>query len=254
MSAFEGKTVLVTGASAGIGEAAAHGFAKQGARVIAVARRAEKLRRLADSIEGECHPVELDVRDKLAVQAAVAALPPEWLNIDILVNNAGLARGLDRVYEGSIDDWEEMIDTNIKGLLYMTRAVLPGMVERGQGHVINIGSIAGRMVYPNGNVYCATKHAVHGLTKSFLVDLADTPVKVSTVDPGAVETEFSIVRFHGDKERADGVYKGWRPLDAVDVAEAIVWLASQPAHVQIAELVIVPTNQANPMVTYKGDN
>ncbi|MBD3403578.1 SDR family NAD(P)-dependent oxidoreductase, partial [candidate division GN15 bacterium] len=192
MSYLQGKTVLVTGASSGIGEATARRFSSEGARVIISARRAERLQQLEKKLSGDVLSVTLDVRDFDAVKAAIDGLPKEWRAIDILVNNAGLARGLSKVHTGDLDDWNEMIDTNIKGLLHVSRAVVPGMVERGRGHVINIGSIAGHWVYPNGNVYCATKFAVNALTQGMTIDLVDTPVRVSTVDPGLVETEFSL--------------------------------------------------------------
>jgi serine 3-dehydrogenase len=190
------------------------------------------------------HYGSLDVRDLEAVTRWVGALPDEWRAIDILVNNAGLARGLAPVHEGSVDDWEEMIDTNLKGLLYVTRTVLPGMVERGTGHVINIGSIAGREAYPNGNVYCATKHAVTGLTRCLAIDTLGTGVRVSSVDPGLVETEFAKVRFHGDSQRAATVYEGLTPLTGEDVAQAVVFCATRPPHANVRELVLMPTAQA----------
>lgn len=251
MSDLKNKIVLVTGASAGIGEATARRFAAEGARVIITARRKDRLNRLAAELNSDCLPIELDVRHQPAVEKAISNLPRNWQAIDILVNNAGLARGLSKVHEGSLQDWEEMIDTNVKGLLYVSRAVVPGMVARGRGHIINIGSIAGHMVYPNGNVYCATKHAVDALTKGMMVDLVDTPVRVSTVDPGLVETEFSQVRFRGDTERAGKTYQGYKPLEGADIADAVVWVASRPAHVQIAEIIILPTAQANSMVLAK---
>jgi 3-hydroxy acid dehydrogenase/malonic semialdehyde reductase len=251
MSSLENKIVFVTGASSGIGEAAARQFAQRGCRLLLAARRIERLQKLADDLKTPCHLVQLDVRDRKAVEKAFAGLPHDWQQIDILINNAGLSRGLEKLYEGSQDDWEEMIDTNVKGLLYVSRAVLPGMVQRGRGHIINIGSIAGHEVYPGGNVYCASKHAVDALTRGLLVDLADTPIRVSTVDPGLVQTEFSMVRFHGDKARAEKVYQGYKPLDPSDIAEALVWIAERPEHVQIAELIIFPTAQGSAMVTHK---
>jgi NADP-dependent 3-hydroxy acid dehydrogenase YdfG len=251
MSELQGKTALITGASSGIGEATARRFAAEGARVIITARRKERLEKLAKELKTDCLPVELDVRHQPAVEKAIANLPKDWQAIDILVNNAGLARGLSKVHEGSLLDWEEMIDTNVKGLLYVSRAVVPGMVARGRGHIINIGSIAGHMVYPNGNVYCATKHAVDALTKGMMVDLVDTPVRVSTVDPGLVETEFSQVRFRGDTERAGKTYQGYKALEGADIADAVIWVTSRPAHVQIAEIIILPTAQANSMVLAK---
>jgi 3-hydroxy acid dehydrogenase / malonic semialdehyde reductase len=243
------RTVLITGASAGIGEASAHAFGAAGARLILVARRADRLQALIEEIHrrhgADAYPVVLDVREVGVVTRALSALPSEWAEIDVLVNNAGLSRGLDLLHEGSSADWDEMIDTNLKGLLYVTRAVLPGMVERGRGHIINIGSIAGHEVYPRGNVYCATKHAVDALTTGMRLDLLGTSIRVSTVDPGLVETEFSRVRFRGDAERADRVYQGMRPLSAADVAEAVLWCADRPAHVNVDQIVIKPTAQAS---------
>ncbi|HPM37858.1 MAG TPA: SDR family oxidoreductase [candidate division Zixibacteria bacterium] len=240
-----GKIVLVTGASSGIGEACARKFAARHARLVLAARRVDRLRQLVSRLGTDVHVLELDVRDRTAVNAAIAGLPHPWSEIDILVNNAGLSRGLDKLHEGDYRDWEEMIDTNVKGLLWVSRAVIPGMVARGRGHLINIGSIAGREVYPNGNVYCATKFAVDALTKGLRLDLVDTPIRVSTVDPGAVRTEFSEVRFHGDTERAAKVYQGFTPLSGDDVAEAVVWVADRPPHVTVADVLILPSAQAS---------
>lgn len=242
------QTVFITGASAGIGEACAHTFAAAGARLLLAARRDEKLQelsgRLREEFGTEVLTVKLDVRSADEVRRAIGSLPDEWSAIDILINNAGLSRGLDPIQRGNLDDWEEMIDTNLKGLLYVSRAVLPGMVERRKGHVINIGSIAGREVYPAGNVYCATKHAVRALTKGMQIDLNGTGVRVTSVDPGMVETEFSIVRFRGNAEKAEGVYRGLIPLSAADVAEAILFCATRPPHVNVHELLLMPTDQA----------
>ncbi|UCG60481.1 MAG: SDR family oxidoreductase [Candidatus Zixiibacteriota bacterium] len=251
MSSLKDKIVLVTGASSGIGEACVKKFSAEGARVIMMARRLRRLKELSRKLKNDSYPVEIDVRESGAVERAVGALPPDWADVDVLVNNAGLSRGLDRFQEASLQDWEEMIDTNIKGLLYISRAILPGMVKRGRGHVINIGSIAGHEVYARGNVYCATKHAVDALTKGMRLDLVDTPVRVSTVDPGLVETEFSMVRFRGDRDRAKAVYQGYKPLTGDDIADAVVWVASRPDHVQIAEVIIFPSAQASAAVTYK---
>ncbi len=251
MTDLKNKIVLITGASAGIGQACALKFSEQGSKLILAARRKEKLKELQKSLKTDCLILELDLQDKKAVATAIESLPDKWKEIEILVNNAGLGRGLEKLHEGNIDGWEEMIDTNIKGLLYISRAVIPGMVKRKNGHIINIGSIAGHQVYPGGNVYCATKHAVNALTKGMRLDLVDTPLRVSTVDPGLVETEFSVVRFYGDKERAMNTYKGYKPLEAGDVADAVVWIADRPAHVQIAEVTIFPTAQASAMVTHK---
>jgi len=252
---LSGKTVFVTGASSGIGEACARAFAQAGARLLLCARREERLRELAATLR-EQHGTEvlafaLDVRHRTAVEEALAALPPEWAVPDILVNNAGLSRGLEPLHEGSHQDWEEMIDTNVKGLLWISRTLLPGMVERGSGHVINIGSIAGWEVYPNGAVYCASKHAVDALTKGMRIDLNGTGVKVSSVDPGLVDTEFSRVRFHGDQQRADATYTGMTPLSGEDIADTVLWVASRPAHVNLADILILPADQASCAVVHR---
>jgi len=242
------KIVFISGASAGIGAATAIAFADQGARLLLAARRMDKLNAVAAEARSrgaQVHVVELDVRDRNAVLAVLGALPLEWRSIDVLVNNAGLSRGLDKLYEGKIDEWEEMIDTNIKGLLYVTRSVVPGMVERGRGHIINLGSTAAIMSYGNGAVYCATKAAVHSINDSLRQDVLGTPVRVTCVDPGMVETDFSRVRFHGDEERAAKVYEGLKPLTPEDVAESIVWIASRPQHVNIAQVVLTSVDQAN---------
>ncbi len=246
---IRGKIVLVTGASAGIGAACATAFAAAGARPILVARRLERIEALANRIR-EDHGVEsltlqFDVRDREAVEEGLASLPEAWSSIGILVNNAGLARGFGPVQEGEHADWDEMIATNVQGLLNVTRAVVPGMVERGEGHVINIGSIAGHEVYPGGAVYCATKHAVAALTRGMDMDLLGTGVRVSSVDPGMVETEFSVVRFHGDEERARGVYRGFTPLTADDVADAVLYCATRPPHVNVREMILLPADQAS---------
>jgi len=254
MTRLKDTITFVTGASAGIGAACAGHFARAGSHLILAARRAERLAGLADRLTADhgvrCHTLELDVRDRDAVNAAVAGLPADWQAIDVLVNNAGLSRGLDKVQEGDADDWNEMIDTNVKGLLWVSRAVLPGMIARDRGHVVNIGSIAGRQVYPGGNVYCATKYAVRALTQGLRIDLLGTRVRCSTVDPGMVETEFSEVRFHGDGERAAQVYRQFPPLTADDIAEAVVFCASRPPHVAIAELLIMPQDQAAVYASY----
>jgi serine 3-dehydrogenase len=255
MMSLKDKIVLVTGASAGIGESTARAFAAQGARVLMCARRVERIKKLAGALEQEyktrAHAFPLDVRDQPAVDRAIAGLPHEWKAVEVLVNNAGLSRGLDKLPQGLVSDWEEMIDANVKGLLYVTRAVLPGMIESGRGHVINIGSIAGREVYPGGNVYCATKFAVKALSNAMRLDLNGTPIRVSEVAPGLVETEFSLVRFHGDAERAGKVYKGLTPLRPDDIAEAIVWCATRPLHVNVSEVVIMPTAQASTMLVHR---
>ncbi len=251
MTELANRVVLVTGASSGIGEATARRFSEAGARVILAARREERLNKLASKLKTDCHILPLNVRHREEVEESLAALPEAWREIDILVNNAGLSRGLWKLHEGEHEGWEDMIDTNVKGLLYVSRAVIPGMVERGRGHVINIGSIAGHEVYPGGNVYCATKHAVDAITKGMRLDLVDTPIRVTTIDPGMVKTEFSEVRFYGDKEKAGYVYDDFQPLAGDDIADAIVWAASRPAHVQIAEMIVLPTAQASAMVTHK---
>jgi 3-hydroxy acid dehydrogenase / malonic semialdehyde reductase len=248
---LENRIAFVTGASSGIGEACARALAAEGARLVLAARREERLEGLAAELKTQTHLVTLDVRDRAAVERAVAELPAEWAAIDVLVNNAGLGRGLDKLHEGSVDDWEQMIDTNVKGLLYVTRAVVPGMVARGRGHVVNIGSVAGHEVYPGGNVYCATKHAVDALTKGLRMDLVDTPLRVSTIDPGLVETEFSVVRFHGDADRARKVYENIEALTGADIADAVVYCVTRPPHVQINEIVITPTNQASALVVHR---
>ena len=248
MHSLNGRAVLITGASSGIGAACAYAFAALDARLLLAARRRDRLEQLAAAIYArhgvEVRTLALDVRDQPAVEAAINGLPTAWAVIDILVNNAGLSRGLDKLHEGKLADWEEMIDTNIKGLLYVSRAVIPGMVTRRRGHIINIGSIAGHQVYPSGNVYSATKHAVAALTQGMRMDLLGSEVRVSTVDPGMVETEFSLVRFRGDEPRAAKVYQGLTPLAPEDVADAVVYCATRPAHVNINEIIIMPTAQA----------
>ncbi len=246
-----GKIALVTGASSGIGEACARALAAEGTRLVLAARRPDVLAAVARDLDVATHTIELDVRDRASVEAAVASLPSEWAGIDILVNNAGLARGLEKLYEGSADDWDQMIDTNVKGLLYVSRSVVPGMVARGRGHVVNIGSTAGHEAYPGGNVYCATKHAVDAISKGLRMDLVETPVRVSTVDPGMVETDFSLIRFHGDAERAAKVYANIEPLTPTDVADAVVYCVTRPPHVQINEIILTPTHQASALVIHR---
>jgi len=249
------KIVFITGASSGIGAATALAFAAEGARLLLAARRAGKLAEVASlALErgaSAVHSISLDVRDRRAVQDAIDTLPPEWAQIETLVNNAGLSRGLEKLYTGKIEDWEEMIDTNVKGLLYVSRAVVPGMVVRGHGHVVNLGSTAGEITYPNGAVYCATKAAERAINDGLRQDLLGTPVRVTTVDPGMVETEFSVVRFHGDADRASSVYKGIKPLSPEDVADAILWAASRPAHVNIARILLTPVQQANSLLFHR---
>jgi 3-hydroxy acid dehydrogenase / malonic semialdehyde reductase len=244
MSRMQGRTVLITGASSGIGEACARRFAAEGADLILWARRAERLDQVADAIRAEHGTVtvaQVDVRDRAAVNAAAA----DGNVPHVLVNNAGLASGLDRFQESDPEDWDRMIDTNVKGLLNVTRAVLPLMIEQGRGHVINIGSTAAHMTYPRGNVYAATKFAVRALSEGMNLDVAGTPVRVTCIDPGFVETEFSVVRFHGDADRAQQVYHGFRPLSGSDVADTVCYVANLPQHVNITDLVLVPTAQRN---------
>ncbi len=257
MNRLEGKRVLVTGASAGIGKACAEAFAERGAHLAISARREERVQALAAGLR-EAHGVEvraaaLDVTDRGAVERYVADLEDEGFAVDILVNNAGKARGKEKLHEGDVEDWEEMIDTNVKGLLYMSRAVLPHMVERDRGHVINIGSIAGRWVYPGGNVYNATKYAVYALNEGMNIDLLGTKVRVSSVDPGLTETEFSEVRFHGDTEAADAVYSDTTPLTGADVADAVCYVANTPPHVDVINLVLMPTAQRHAMLVDRED-
>jgi NADP-dependent 3-hydroxy acid dehydrogenase YdfG len=245
------KIVLVTGASSGIGEACARAFAEAGARLILAARRMPRLQELAAELKVPTHLIELDVRDQAAVEQAITSLPAEWRAIDILLNNAGLSRALTKLQEYDIADMDEMVDTNVKGLLYVTRAVTPGMVARARGHIINIGSIAGHQTYPNGAVYCATKAAVKSISEGLKMDLNGTPIRVSSVDPGLVETEFSIVRFHGDTERAKKVYDGLRPLTGEDVADVVLFCATRPPHVNINDVVMMPVAQASATVVHR---
>jgi 3-hydroxy acid dehydrogenase/malonic semialdehyde reductase len=246
------KIVFITGASGGIGAATAMEFARHGARLLLCARRLEMLEamdaELRDAGASDVLSFELDVQQRDAVKQKLSEIPTAWLDIDVLVNNAGLSRGLNKLYEDDIDNWEEMIDTNIKGLLYITHAIVPGMVERGRGHVINLGSIAGHAAYPNGGVYCATKAAERFLSDGLRIDLNGTPVRVTSIDPGMVETDFSKVRFRGDSVRAAKTYQNIDPLQPEDIADAIVWAATRPAHVSIQTVVLTPTAQANPFV------
>jgi NADP-dependent 3-hydroxy acid dehydrogenase YdfG len=250
-----GKIALITGASSGIGKACAEVFAREGFDLILTARRLRNLEILAAELKGafnvDIKTIQMDVQNKEDVQKGWGGLSEEWRKVDILINNAGLSQGLDPIFSGDMEDWDRMIDTNIKGLLYVSRIFLPQMKERKSGHVINIGSIAGKEVYPNGNVYCATKHAVDALNKAMRIDLLPYGVKVSALHPGAVETEFSIVRFKGDEQRADKVYEGFEPLHAQDIAEAAWFVVSRPAHVNINEMLIMPTAQANGTLIHK---
>ena len=248
------KIVLITGATSGIGEACARKFAQGGYDVIITGRRAQLLANLKKELEAEGVRVlalAFDVLNRNAATAAINSLPLEWQQIDVLINNAGLALGLEPEYEGSFEDWDTMIDTNIKGLLTMTRLVVPRMVKRDSGHVINIGSVAGEAAYAGGNVYCGTKAAVKTITDGLRIDLAHTSVRVTNVKPGLVETHFSNVRFHGDDARADKVYEGVKPLTGADIAEVVFYAASVPAHVQIAEVLVLATHQANGSVLHR---
>jgi NADP-dependent 3-hydroxy acid dehydrogenase YdfG len=241
------KTILITGASSGIGGASARIFAKNGCRLILNARRKERLITLKKELEkdynAEIHLLPFDVRDQKSVEENINSLPKEWNSINILLNNAGLALGLGTIDQGSIEHWDTMIDTNVKGLLYVSKATIPLLKKDGTGQIINIGSIAGKEVYDNGNVYCATKHAVDALTKAMRLALATIPIRVSAVHPGAVETEFSLVRFEGDNQKAKDAYKGYDNLVAQDIAEAVLWVSDRPKHVNINELTIMPTAQ-----------
>ncbi len=255
MSSLTGKTVLITGASSGIGRATAFAFAREGCKLLLCARRLDLLVKLQQELAaGEAaitRVFPLDVRDRPAVEEAISSLPEDWSQIDILVNNAGLSRGLAKLYEDDPQNWEEMIDTNVKGLLYVTRAVVPGMVERGRGHVINMGSTAAYITYANGAVYCASKAAEKAISEGLKIDLMGTPVRVTSVDPGMVETDFSMVRFRGDEERAAKVYQNITPLKPEDIAETIVWAASRPAHVNIHNIVMTTIDQANSVVFHR---
>ncbi|MFN6569807.1 SDR family oxidoreductase [Dendronalium sp. ChiSLP03b] len=249
MISLQNQIILITGASSGIGTACAKIFAGAGTKLILAARRLERLQQLTEELkkefETEVYLLQLDVRDRAAVESAISNLPTAWSEIDILINNAGLSRGLDKLHEGSFQDWEEMIDTNIKGLLYLTRYVVPGMVKRDRGHVVNVGSIAGHQAYPGGNVYCGTKAAVRLISEGLKQDLLGTSVRVTSVDPGMVETEFSDVRFHGDTERAKKVYQGVTPLTPDDVADVILFCTTRPPHVNINEVILMPVDQAS---------
>ncbi|MDT3387395.1 MAG: SDR family NAD(P)-dependent oxidoreductase [Bacteroidota bacterium] len=238
-------TVLITGATSGIGEACARRFALGGYRLIITGRRSELLEKLKNSLDTEVLTLCFDVRDRNATRKAIDSIPEEWHIIDVLINNAGLAQGLEPEYEGDPDDWDRMIDTNIKGLLTMTRLIVPGMVQRNHGHVINVGSVAGDAAYANGNVYCATKAAVKTISDGLRIDVAQSAVRVTTLKPGLVQTNFSNVRFHGDDARADTVYKGIKPLTGDDIAEVAYFAASAPEHVQIAEVLILATHQGS---------
>ena len=248
---------LITGATSGIGEACAEIFAKNGYDLIITGRRKDRLTVLAKSIEKKYNvktlALNFDVRKLSEVEKQISSLPTEWKKIDILINNAGLASGLGTIQEGNIDDWETMIDTNIKGLLYVTRQIAPLMVQAKKGHIINIASIAGKQAYPKGNVYCATKFAVDALSQSMRLDMIEHGIRVTNIAPGMVETEFSLVRFKGDKERAKKTYENVQPLTATDIADVVYWTASRPAHVNINDVVITPTAQANAYVVHRSN-
>jgi NADP-dependent 3-hydroxy acid dehydrogenase YdfG len=249
MASLRGKIVFITGASSGIGKASALAFAREGAKLLVCSRRLEPLRDLARDLTAagaeSVYAFVLDVSDRTAVERTLPQLPDEWRNVEVLVNNAGLSRGLDKVYEQDPEDWQEMIDTNVLGLLHVTRAIVPGMVQRGVGHVISLGSTAGHMTYANGAVYCASKAAEKAISEGLKLDLMGTPVRVTSIDPGMVQTDFSLVRFRGDEEKAAKVYSNITPLQPEDVAEAIVWAASRPARVNIHTIVLTTIDQGN---------
>jgi NADP-dependent 3-hydroxy acid dehydrogenase YdfG len=255
VESLKGKIVFITGASSGIGKACAYAFAAKGANLIISARRLEMLETIAKEITEKfgvkVYSFKLDVRIRHDVEKAVSSLPDEWKGIDILINNAGLAKGMNKFYEDNPEGWDEMIDTNVKGLLFVTNAILLGMIERKFGHIINIGSIAGREAYPKGAVYCASKHAVDAITRSLRMDTIDKNILVSTIDAGMVETNFSNIRFNGDTEKAKNVYKGLTPLTGEDVADAVIFCASRPAHVNIAEITLLAARQASATISYR---
>jgi 3-hydroxy acid dehydrogenase/malonic semialdehyde reductase len=248
------KTAFITGATSGIGRATAKLLAHNNYRIIATGRRQERLDELKNDLQGttEIYTLQFDVRDADAVKKSINSLPDTWQSIDLLVNNAGNAHGLSSIQEGSLEDWDAMIDINIKGLLYVSKQIIPWMIKRGAGHIINIGSIAGKEVYPNGNVYCASKYAVDAISQGMRIDLNKHGIKVSQVAPGLVETEFSLVRFKGDQGRAKGVYEGYDALQAQDIADLILFMATRPAHVNIADVLILPSAQANSTIINKG--
>ncbi|MFV1448955.1 SDR family NAD(P)-dependent oxidoreductase [Maribacter sp. HS] len=247
------KTAFITGATSGIGKSTAIHFALKGINLVLCGRRQDRLDALEKELgkEVQIHTLNFDIRSKEAVHAAIASLPSEFSQIDILINNAGNAHGLDTIQDGSIDDWDAMLDINVKGLLYVSKALIPQMIARKSGHVINIGSTAGKEVYPKGNVYCASKHAVDAINQGMRIDLNGTGVRVGAVNPGLVETEFSNVRFKGDEERADSVYKGFQPLKPEDIADIIYFVVTRPYHVNIADLVVMPTAQASSTIVDK---
>lgn len=251
---MKNKVVLITGATSGIGRACAYKFASEGADIILNGRKIELMEEIKNELTAMGVDVLLlpfDVRDREAMRSAVESLDGKWKNIDVLINNAGLVFGVDKEFEGDLDEWDIMIDTNIRALLSMTRMVVPGMVSRGKGHIINIGSIAGDAAYPGGSVYCATKAAVKALSDGLRIDLVDTPLRVTNIKPGMVETNFSVTRYRGDKEKADAFYKGIQPLCGEDIAEVAYYAAAAPTHVQIAEVLVMPTNQATGTISYR---
>lgn len=251
---MKNKVVLITGATSGIGRACAYKFASEGADIILNGRKIELMEEIKNELTAMGVDVLLlpfDVRDRNTMRSAIESLEGKWKNIDILINNAGLVFGVDKEFEGDLDEWDIMIDTNIRALLSMTRMVVPGMVSRGKGHIINIGSIAGDAAYPGGSVYCATKAAVKALSDGLRIDLVDTPLRVTNIKPGMVETNFSVTRYRGDKEKADAFYKGIQPLCGEDIAEVAYYAAAAPTHVQIAEVLVMPTNQATGTISYR---
>lgn len=251
---MKGKTILITGATSGIGEACARKFAAMGSNLILNGRNEDKLERLKQELTAlgiEVLTLPFDVRDRQAMRQALDSLQGQWKAIDVLINNAGLVLGMDKEHEGSLDEWDVVIDTNIKALLAMTRMIVPGMVERGCGHIINIGSIAGDAAYAGGSVYCATKAAVKALSDGLRIDLVDTPLRITNIKPGMVETNFSVIRFRGDQQKADAVYEGIQPLTGDDIADVVYYAASAPAHVQIAEVLVMPTYQATGTICHR---
>jgi 3-hydroxy acid dehydrogenase / malonic semialdehyde reductase len=256
MKRLDHTIACITGASSGIGASCATAFAAEGADLLLFARRKERLDAFASGLAQRfgirVYTARLDVRNQHDVTTAFESLPEEWKKIDLLINNAGLARGLQKLHEGDVQDWEEMIDTNVKGLLYVSRTVIPWMVKRGSGFIVNIGSIAGHQVYPNGNVYCGTKHAVKAISEGMKMDLLGTGVRVCSVDPGLVETEFSLVRFHGDAQRAATTYANMKPLGPDDIADIVLFCVTRPAHVNVADVVVMPTAQASASFVHRG--
>lgn len=256
MQTLKNKIVFISGASSGIGESCAQAFAQAGANLILCARNIEKVKQIAqdlkDRYQNQILALKLDVQNKCDVNQVIDSLPPDWQKIDILINNAGLALGLEKLQEGALADWDAMIDTNIKGLLYLTRKIVPNMLkDQLNGHIINIGSVAGIHAYPGGAIYCATKSAVKFISDGLRMDVVDTPIRVTTIQPGMVQTNFSVVRFHGNQQKADNVYAGITPLTPMDIANIAFYAASAPAHVQICEVTVTPTHQATGNVVHK---